>query len=93
MNDRAIVRTASRNISIWLDQSPAAPQKIRAGRRATTHSDNGHDIDWHRAERFCGDRTGKWRLPTADELVSTYENTKQPARDAASRTRSHGLSS
>ena len=39
-----------------------------------TRNDNGHDIDWHRAGRFCGDLPGNWRLPTADELVSLYED-------------------
>ena len=36
-------------------------------------SDNGHDIDWHRAGHFCSERAGKWRLPTADELASIFE--------------------
>jgi polyisoprenoid-binding protein YceI len=40
-----------------------------------TRSDNGHDIDWRRAKRFCGDRAGKWRLPTANELISIYSDT------------------
>jgi polyisoprenoid-binding protein YceI len=39
-----------------------------------TRSDNGHDIDWHRAGRFCNDLSGKWRLPTAEELLSLYDS-------------------
>jgi polyisoprenoid-binding protein YceI len=38
-----------------------------------TRSDNGHDIDWHRAGRLCGDLPGHWRLPSADELIALYE--------------------
>jgi polyisoprenoid-binding protein YceI len=38
-----------------------------------TRSDNGHDIDWHHARKFCNDLPGKWRLPTAAELVSIYD--------------------
>jgi len=43
-----------------------------------TRSDNGRDVDWHRAGRFCGGLPGKWRLPTEEELISIYENTKAP---------------
>jgi polyisoprenoid-binding protein YceI len=37
-----------------------------------TRGDNGHDIDWHRAKRFCSDRAGKWRLPPVNDLISIY---------------------
>ena len=40
-----------------------------------TRSDNGHDIDWHRAGRFCNGLPGRWRLPTAAELLAIYDGT------------------
>ena len=39
--------------------------------------DNGSEVDWHAAERFCRgvSRVGpsEWRLPTIDELVGLYD--------------------
>jgi len=42
--------------------------------------DNGVDIDWHDAKRYCDRYTGggytDWRLPTMDELESLYDKSK-----------------
>jgi len=40
-----------------------------------TRTDNGHDITWSNAQRFCHDLGRNWRLPTVDELSSIYEAT------------------
>jgi polyisoprenoid-binding protein YceI len=38
-----------------------------------TRSDNGHDIDWQRAARLCGELPGQWRLPHVAELIALYD--------------------
>lgn len=45
--------------------------------------DNGEDIDWASAKRYCENYRGgghtDWRMPTQDELAGLYEpNTKNP---------------
>ena len=35
-------------------------------------SDNGLDVNWKGAQRFCAGRTGGCRLPNVDELLSIY---------------------
>jgi polyisoprenoid-binding protein YceI len=56
----------------WIPLDSATLLDPRSGLE-WTRSDNGHDIDWHRAGRFCNDLPGKWRLPGVDELVSLYD--------------------
>jgi polyisoprenoid-binding protein YceI len=41
-----------------------------------TRADNGYDIDWTHAKEFCNQLSGKWRLPTIDELAAIYESSK-----------------
>jgi polyisoprenoid-binding protein YceI len=38
-----------------------------------TRIDNGHDISWPNAQRFCHELGRNWRLPTVDELSSIYD--------------------
>jgi polyisoprenoid-binding protein YceI len=56
----------------WIPLDGAALLDARS-RLEWTRSDNGHDIDWHRAGRFCNDLPGQWRLPSVAELVSLYD--------------------
>jgi hypothetical protein len=37
-----------------------------------TQSDNGADIGWNDARKFCAGRGGDWRLPSVDELLAIY---------------------
>ena len=55
--------------------------------------DNGSDIDWSNAKRYCenyrgGDYTD-WRLPTQDELVGLYESNKSRPGACAKRYNIH----
>jgi hypothetical protein len=36
-------------------------------------SDNGADIDWRAAAKFCADKGSGWRLPSVAELLSIYD--------------------
>ena len=41
-----------------------------------TRKDNGSDVDWYGAKRYCDDLTlggFKWRMPTIDELETLYD--------------------
>jgi polyisoprenoid-binding protein YceI len=38
-----------------------------------TRADNGHDITWSNAQRFCHELGRNWRLPTVDELSAVYD--------------------
>ena len=37
-------------------------------------SDNGADIDWNDATRYCESKGSGWRLPTVAELENSYKN-------------------
>ncbi len=43
--------------------------------------DNGEDIDWKDAKRYCDDFEGggykDWRMPTLDELESLYDRSEK----------------
>jgi len=45
------------------------------------HTDNGKDINWHNAKRFCTNYKGgghtDWRMPTIKELSSIYDEKKK----------------
>lgn len=45
-----------------------------------TAKDNGSDIDWHGAKRYCESYRGggytDWRMPTPDELAGLYNKNK-----------------
>lgn len=38
-----------------------------------TQNDNGSDIDWNGARRYCSARGGSWRLPSVAELLAIYD--------------------
>ena len=38
-----------------------------------SQSDNGSDIDWEEATRYCDNQGGNWRLPTSSELLGIYD--------------------
>ncbi len=38
-----------------------------------SQSDNGSDIDWEEATRYCDNKGGGWRLPTSSELQGIYD--------------------
>jgi hypothetical protein len=40
---------------------------------AWTQSDNGSYIKWDEARDWCAAKSGGWRLPSADELLSIYD--------------------
>jgi hypothetical protein len=37
-----------------------------------TQEDNGQDVTWKDAKRFCADKRGGWRLPRVEELQALY---------------------
>ena len=38
-----------------------------------TRRDNGREIDWHEAGRYCEDKRNGWRLPSIAELKAIYD--------------------
>lgn len=38
-----------------------------------TQADNGSDINWRNAKRYCEGKGGGWRLPDKDELYAIYD--------------------
>jgi hypothetical protein len=38
-----------------------------------TRRDNGREIDWHEAVRYCEDKHSRWRLPSLAELKAIYD--------------------
>lgn len=38
-----------------------------------TQADNGADIDWDGARKYCAALSGGWRLPSEDELTAIYD--------------------
>ena len=38
-----------------------------------SQSDNGSDIDWEDATRYCDNKGGNWRLPASSELQGIYD--------------------
>ena len=48
-------------------------QPLLFGNKQWTPQDNGVDINWHDATKFCANFGDGWRLPTVDELKSIYD--------------------
>ena len=38
-----------------------------------TQRDNGREIDWNQAARYCSGKQKGWRLPTLSELLAIYD--------------------
>jgi polyisoprenoid-binding protein YceI len=68
----SILSAADAPPSRWAGVDETALLDTRSGLE-WTRSDNGHDINWNRAGRYCSELRGKWRLPTADELGFIFE--------------------
>jgi hypothetical protein len=63
------------------EASRAAEQQRKAREEAASAdpsgwalSDNGSDINWNDATRYCASRGSGWRLPSVNEMQSSYQS-------------------
>jgi Protein of unknown function (DUF1566) len=55
-----------------IDQGGGVLQHVATGLQ-WAQSDNGSDIDWNTAGKFCAGMGSGWRLPSVAELLSIYD--------------------
>jgi hypothetical protein len=58
------------------DQGGGVLKQVATGRE-WAQSDNGSDINWHAAGKFCADKGPGWRLPSVSELQSIHDKSGQ----------------
>jgi len=54
------------------EQSKVSEEAARG--RQWAESDNGSDVNWNDAKRYCASKGSGWRLPTVAELQSSYQS-------------------
>jgi hypothetical protein len=58
--------------SEMIDQGGGVLTQVATGLQ-WAQSDNGSDIDWNAAGKFCAGKGSGWRLPSVAELLSIYD--------------------
>jgi hypothetical protein len=55
----------------WMDLGGGTLKDKESGLQ-WTREDNGQDVNWNDAKRFCADKKGGWRLPSVEELEALF---------------------
>jgi hypothetical protein len=69
--ERAREREAEKQRNPIVDESGGVLRDTRTG-LLWSQSDNGSDISWDDASRYCSGKGGRYRLPTSSELQGIY---------------------
>ena len=73
ISSQALAADSSSNAAV-IDQGGGVLKQVATGLE-WAQADNGTDINWVAASRFCAEKGDGWRLPSVAELQSLYDKT------------------